>query len=67
MEAGEYAAAFWLSAQCRRALDALASLAVCADLAATVEDTYAAALLQLDRALQASCANFQPDAYAKVG
>eukprot|EP00884_Botryococcus_braunii_P000884 jgi/Botrbrau1/10797/Bobra.0064s0003.1 len=65
-EAGDFAAAFWLAAQCSRALEALSALRVTADLAAGVQQQYEAALQRLEATLMAACADFRPALYSKV-
>ncbi|KAK9823710.1 hypothetical protein WJX72_004829 [[Myrmecia] bisecta] len=62
----EYAAAFWLCAQCCKSLEALHELRVVADLNLTVNKLYEDTIHRLESALQAVCADFKPEAYTKV-
>jgi hypothetical protein len=65
-EAGDFAAAFWLAAQCSRALEALAPLRVTSDLSQGVQQQYEAALQRLEATLLAACADFRAELYTKV-
>ncbi len=65
-ESGEFAGAFWLCAQCARALAPLDALLVAPELTATVSALYEETLARLESALQTVCADFQPGPYAKA-
>ena len=65
-ETGDFAGAFWLCAQCARALAPLHALRVAPELGATVSALYEETVARLEGALAAACADFQPGPYAKA-
>ena len=66
-ETGEFAGAFWLCAQCAQALAPLGALRCAGELSTLVSAAYEETVARLSGALQAACADFHADAYAKVG
>ncbi|KAK9843494.1 hypothetical protein WJX81_005881 [Elliptochloris bilobata] len=65
-DGGDFAGAFWLCAQCARALAPLAGLRAAAELGATVGGLYEEGVARLEAALQAVCADFRAPLYASV-
>ncbi len=65
-EGGDFAGAFWLCAQCVRALAPLAGLRAAEELGATVGALYEEGVARLEAALQAVCADFRAPLYAAV-
>ena len=65
-DGGDFAGAFWLCAQCARALAPLAGLRAAAELGATVGGVYEESVARLEAALQAACADFRAPLYAAV-
>ena len=62
----EFAGAFWLAAQCARALEPVATLRVAAELGQSASMLYAGIIQHLEAALSAVCSDFRPEQYAKV-
>ena len=62
----EFAGAFWLAAQCARALEPVTSLHVAHELGQSASVLYAGTIQHLEAALAAVCADFRPDQFAKV-
>lgn len=65
-DGGDFAGAFWLCAQCARALAPLAGLRAAAELGATVAGLYEEGVTRLEAALTAVCADFRAPLYAAV-
>jgi hypothetical protein len=63
---GNFAHAFWLCVQCGQAMSALGALRCAGALGRIVDALYEEATERLETALQASCADFQPDAFCKA-
>ena len=62
----EFAGAFWLAAQCARALEPVAALRVAEEMGQSASMLYAGTIQHLEAALSAVCADFRADQYAKA-
>ena len=58
VDSGEYAAAFWLCAQCCKSMEDLQRLKVSQQLNHTINKLYEDTLSRLEGALQVACADF---------
>ena len=63
---GEYARAFWLCAQCCKAMDGMSTLKVAQQLNATVNQLYEQTISRLEGAFASVCNDFRPNQYVKV-
>ena len=66
VDSGEYAAAFWLCAQCCKSMEDLQRLKVSQQLNHTINKLYEDTLSRLEGALQVACADFQAESYQKA-
>ncbi len=66
VDSGEYAAAFWLCAQCCKSMEDLQRLKVSQQLDHTINKLYEDTLSRLEGALQVACADFQAESYQKA-
>ena len=66
LDSGEYAAAFWLCAQCCKSMEDLQRLKVSQQLNHTINKLYEDTLSRLEGALQVACADFQAETYQKA-